>query len=129
MRVTATWGLRVRSVGGAADFDALVAEIRASGEPAIVFLQGEDGAILSVAVGRDESVLGWFEPARPNELGEAWHSLGDVERKGTLTFVCGNQTSELFAECAIPAALALFAAAEFLATGRRPLGVTWERDE
>jgi hypothetical protein len=120
----ATWGDTRRVVESVEDLAAVVDAIRKSAQPTMVFLEASSGAWLAFGVGHEESVL-VFGEADPHET---FHSLGEPYRKGVLEFLSQGQLDEFSKEGAIPGALALRAAEQFLATGVRPDVITWESD-
>ena len=122
--VRASWGDESQRIQSVADLDGIIRGIQDGRVPTLVILENDAGGSLSFGVGRDESVLGWHEPD-----GTSFHSLGsDRYRKGRIEFMFRGEINECSLECAIPASTAIEAAREFVRTGQRPGGVTWEGD-
>lgn len=119
----ATWGTTTAVIADVQAFDAIVARIQASLEPTIIWLEADDGSVLTVGVGRDESVLAYVDPD-----GKTFHSVGDTERRGHTQFLNGTQTDDYMLEMAVPVKLALAAAKQFIANQRRSEIVRWEED-
>jgi hypothetical protein len=119
----ASWGGTETTVNSAHDLKTVIASVRKSGRPTMVFLEATNGNVLVFGVGQDESVLTFAEPD-----GTSFHSLGDRERKGYLHFQCRDQMDEFMTESAVPEGDALIAAEQFLATSERPSAVPWEPD-
>jgi hypothetical protein len=60
--------------------------------------------------------------------GTSFHSVGDVNRRGHVQFLCCGQMDDFMLEMAIPEKVALLAAEEFVLTQRMPASVAWEAD-
>lgn len=119
----AEWSGGSAQLNSTTELDQVMGAIRELGRPTLLFLSATDGKTLVVGIGWEESVLGYMEKGRVS-----LHSLGDPERKGALSFEGLTEPSEYSLEMAIPEPVALEAAKEFLKTGARPAGVTWEAD-
>jgi hypothetical protein len=89
----------------------------------MIFLEADTGDVLVFGVGSEESVLTFVE-----RDGLSFHSLGNRDRKGHLSFDCRDQVDDFMAEMAVPAATALSAAEHFVSTRQRPPQISWEPD-
>lgn len=112
-----------RNVVSFADVERVIAEVRLQARPTMIFLEQDGGSTLVFGIGSDDSVLTFADSE-----GVTFHSVGNVKRKGILRFWCRDQLDDFFAEMAVPEALAVAAAREFLSTGRRPTSIVWEPD-
>ena len=119
----ARWAENETTIGSLEELRSVIETVRRSGEPTIMFLDADNETILWFGVGRDESVLGFFDAD-----GSSWHSLGTPYRRGTLTFHNASQVDDFDAELAVPYAHAVEAAERFLATAERPTNIIWEAD-
>jgi hypothetical protein len=119
----ACWGSSATEIATRDELRAIAAAIRASGQPTMLFLEADNGKTLVVGLGHEESVLTFVEPD-----GGSFHSRGDTEREGFLSFLCRDQVDEFMAEMAVPEGDAVVAAEAFVETAERPPGVTWEAD-
>jgi hypothetical protein len=105
------------------DLEAVIAAVRQMDEPTMLFLEHESGLCLVLGLGQDESVLTFAEPG-----GISFHSLGNAERGGTMSFMCNGELDAFANEMAIPESVAMESARIFFATGIRPENVVWESD-
>jgi hypothetical protein len=124
MALIAKWRDVVRAVTSPEDLAGVVAAVRSTGEPTMVFLEAENGRVLVFGVGHRESVLTFYEPD-----GTSFHSLGDPDRRDRLRFRAGDLVDDFMGDMAVATTDALVAAAEFLETDERPEGITWEADQ
>lgn len=119
--LNARWGDHEALIASVDDLDAVVATVRTSGQPTMVFLEAANGTVMAFGAGQVESVLMYAEPD-----GTSFHSVGDVRRAGYLHFLCRDQRDQFMLEMAIPEADALVAGRQFLTIGQRPSSVRWE---
>lgn len=111
------------NVSGAEALRDLLWELRAGSAPVMVFLERDDGRMMVLGVGRDESILTYVD-----EGGRTYHSVGDLQRGGTMVFMCRNQPDEFMSEMAVSESSAMAAAELFFLSGERPENITWEPD-
>lgn len=91
--------------------------------PELVDIVGPSGAILTVGLGAEASVLSFAErPERPPYYG----SQGDGQAIGSIWFDYGGSPSEFPMESAVSILDALAAAEEFCRTDLMPTAVRWE---
>ncbi|MFO0762977.1 MAG: Imm1 family immunity protein [Byssovorax sp.] len=113
-----------RQIGSAAELDSVIDDVRALGEPTILFVEQDDGTTLALGLGAPESVLAYVDTS-----GASYHSVGDLERGGILRFWCRDQLDDFLAEMAVPVAVATEAAHEFCTNGGiKPSNLRWEAD-
>jgi hypothetical protein len=104
--------------------DSLDAQARNS-RPFIAELAHPNGAVLSIGLGRDRSVLN--HSASPDPPYYTSHDP-EAEAGGTAVFFFYGHESEFPADAAVPIADARDAAREFLQTGERPENIEWRMD-
>lgn len=112
-----------RPVASAEALQEVFGDVRALAEPTMLFMEHANGRTLVLGLGAERSVLTFVEAD-----GTSFHSLGDKDEQGFLTFWCCEQEDEFMAEMAVPESVAVEAAESFQATGEKPAGVTWEAD-
>jgi hypothetical protein len=92
--------------------------------PELVDIVAPSGAILTIGLGAEASVLSFSEhPERPPYY--ASHG-SDGAGDGTIWFDYGGSPSEFPMDHAVPVSDAMRAAEEFCKTGSRPSSVKWE---
>jgi hypothetical protein len=91
----ANWGDNETANSSVEELDRVVTAIRKADQSTLFFLEADNGKILVVGIGHDQSVL-----TGPN--GVSFHRLGDPERKGYLVFLCRDQLDEFMLAQAPP---------------------------
>jgi hypothetical protein len=119
------WAESSVELASPSELPGAIQTIRRLGRPTMVYLN-RDGRTLVFGVGAAESVLTWMDAN--GEAWEAWHSVGDLSRKGCIQLWNGNQLDDFPAELAVPEQAGIDAAMSFASTGRRPENVRWEGD-
>lgn len=119
----ASWGGNDCAINSRTDLTAVVDAVLTSAQPSMVFLEAPNGNVLVFGVGLDESVLTFVEPD-----GRSFHSIGKVDRRDLLVFLCRDQLEDFMGEMAVPTRDALAAAEQFVSNHQRPPAVRWEPD-
>jgi hypothetical protein len=102
----------------------LIAEIQSSLEvPALVEFFNDQGGALGIGIGRPTSVLTYQASNDP----PYFISLGNPAAEGVEWFCYGNEESEYLARNLIGFDIAMRALREFVDTGEKPSGVSWEQ--
>jgi hypothetical protein len=91
--------------------------------PFIVEISSQQGDVLSIGLGRTESVA-CFIPYNRSE--PSFISVGERSKGAPVSFVFHDETSEFRRESVISKPLALNAALEFFESGGRPTNIKWE---
>ena len=105
--------------------DAAAARARSEGRRIIAQLTHDNGCILAIGLGGEESVLCFFEDGD----GPSYTSVGRYERDGEPTiFEFAGDVSEIFPAMMITNEASRNAARHFFATGERAPSVRWDKD-
>jgi Immunity protein Imm1 len=119
------WGSdREAEIGTVDELDAIVDRLHSEAEsqPFVVELVAENGATLSVGLGRPVTVVNYLaESGDPPYL----QSLGE-DATDELVFDYRGDWSEYPPESAVPVEVGRQALREFFATGRPPKTLTWQ---
>jgi len=123
------WGIDETSTASSiGELDELIdrLDVRASssGVPIMVEILHKNGRLLAVGLGREESVVSFFE----REMRPSYTSTVDPERDGTITFEYAGEPSEFWLGMAIPIAAAREAIRQFARDGDRPTNILWDKD-
>ncbi|MGH3094474.1 MAG: Imm1 family immunity protein [Streptosporangiales bacterium] len=122
--VTVDDGIQRREVATLVELHAWLDALAAVGGPAWVEISGGDGAMLQVALGRDDlSSLRFTDNAA---AGPVMVSTGTVPTAlGSYDFTDRGLDRAVLAEEAIPVTVARVAVDEFVQSGHRPTAVAW----
>jgi hypothetical protein len=104
--------------------DALDEQARDS-QPFVAELVRPDGAVLSIGLGRDASVLNYSASADPPSFTSCDPDGG---QNGTIVFHYYGHWSEFPADAAVPMDDAREAVRSFFADGQRPSNIAWRQD-
>lgn len=119
------WFGETRAVRSCDELQSLLRELdrRFAAKPAMVDVESPTGAVLTLGLGAEGSVLSYNEdPDRP----PYYASRGKQDGDGTVWFDYQGSASEFPVWQVIPISDALKAAGEFCRTGSQPKIVRWE---
>jgi hypothetical protein len=127
--MTISWAENENAAASSVDeldeqLDALDARAR-EGEPFVAELVHPNGAVLSIGLGRDRSVLN--HSASPDPPYYTSHDP-ESDEDGVVVFYFYGHWSEYSADAAVPMDEAREAARRFFRTGQRPESVDWRMD-
>ena len=117
-----------RELGDLAELDALLDRVSSEapeGRPTGVHLFSPEGACLTLALGSEESVLGFIDASCEPPYFASKGEVEDVEPLFTF-YVCSEHHTEVPRRNVVSTGAAREAAREFFRTGRRPENVAWE---
>ncbi|MGK3969859.1 Imm1 family immunity protein [Sorangium sp. So ce118] len=121
-----TWGINQQAlVDSIQEFDALLDQLaeQARGHGVVVQVAHSSGNTLAIGLGREESVLTYFD-----QQGTSFTSVGEREREDYLTFEFSGDISEMMGAKAVPASKAREAARMFFLDGAPPAIIEWEQE-
>jgi hypothetical protein len=121
-----TWGVdNAAEITTGKEFEDLLdaLTVQCSGYGMIVQITHPNGSTLAIGLGREESVLTYFDGQ-----GSSFTSVGDRDREDYLAFEFEGDVSEMMGAKAVSELTARAAAREFSETGKLPQNVEWEKE-
>lgn len=121
-----TWGIdQSAEVSTVEELDELLDHLATQARDQGMIVQAAtcSGRTLAIGLGREESVLTYFD-----DNGDSFTSVGVRDREDYLSFEFGGDISEFLGAKAVPESAARAAAREFFKEGKRPELVQWEKE-
>ncbi|WP_437837718.1 Imm1 family immunity protein [Sorangium sp. So ce1153] len=121
-----TWGknqhVQVKSVR---ELDAILDQLAEQAKDYGMIVQAThlNGSVLALGLGREETVLTFFD-----QHGKSFTSVGDRNREDYLAFEFGGDVSEMMGAKAVPISAARSAARAFFECGEIPEQINWEQE-